>query len=65
MDVLQNKIRKMKNPTMVSLDPTPDLLPPAMLQEAFARKGETPEALADAYVRFCKEILEALGGQAK
>lgn len=60
MDELQSKIRKMKNPTMVSLDPTPDLLPPAMLAEAFAQKGETPEALCDAYFRFSMEILDAL-----
>ena len=62
VDVLQAKIRKTKNPTMVGLDPTPELIPPALLEAAIAEKGENPEALALAYARFCCGILDALKG---
>lgn len=60
MDVLQNKIRKMKNPSMVGLDPTPELIPDAILHNGFSRFGETPDGLASAYSEFCTGILEAL-----
>ena len=62
IDVLQAKIRKTKNPTMVGLDPTPDLLPPALTEAAFAEKGASPAGLALAYERFCTGILDALKG---
>lgn len=60
IDVLQSKIRKLKNPAMLGLDPTLELIPPQLLQEAFAAHGETPRGLAAAYARFCKELLDAL-----
>ena len=60
MDVLQEKIRKMKNPTMLGLDPMPALIPPQVLQRAFAAHGETPQGLAAAYLEFGRAILEAL-----
>ena len=62
IDVLQSKIRKMKNPTMVGLDPTPALIPPALLEAACAEKGQNPAGLAFAYERFCCDMLDALKG---
>ena len=60
VDVLQEKIRKMKNPTMFGLDPTPELIPIWLLEEKIAQFGHTPEAYAEAYYRFCSDILTQL-----
>ena len=60
MDVLQEKIRKFKNPSMAGLDPSPELIPEHLLREAFAQHGETPRGLAEAYRAFCGTILETL-----
>lgn len=52
MDVLHEKIRKLRNPTMLDLSIDADLLPPHLLaQEA---------DFADAYIRFCSELLQGL-----
>ena len=60
MDVLQEKIRKFKNPSMAGLDPSPELIPEHLLREAFAQHGETPRGLAEAYRAFCGTFLETL-----
>ena len=60
IDVLQNKIRKLKAPIVVGLDPTPELIPPELLADCQARLGPGPEALAESYRRFCRELLNAL-----
>lgn len=60
IDVLQDKIRKKKNPSMLGLDPSAELIPEWLLQESYDRMGKTAEALADAYLRFCAAILHAL-----
>lgn len=60
IDALQTKIRKMKNPSMLGLAPTPELIPPQLLEEAFAAHGQTPEALAAAYRSFCRTLLDTL-----
>lgn len=62
IDVLQAKIRKLKTPIMVGLDPVPELLPPALLETAWQEKGRDLNGLAQAYLRFCADILEALKG---
>lgn len=62
IDVLQAKIRKTKNPTMLGLDPTPELIPPSLLELAFAEQGRNPAGLARAYVLFCQGLLDALKG---
>ena len=54
VDVLQEKIRKMKNPSVLELAPIFSELPPHIAQEE-----ATPAA---ACVRFCKELLEQLKG---
>ena len=54
IDVLQEKIRKLKNPAMVDLALKTSDLPPHLLEE----EGSA----AAAYGRFCRELLTALKG---
>lgn len=54
VDILQEKIRKTKNPSMVNLCLSAGDLPPYMVEEA-----EIPAA---AYERFCKELLTGVKG---
>ena len=60
IDVLQAKIRKLKNPTMVTLCPEYAQLPACVREQAQAQHGDTLAAAAEAYRRFCCEILDAL-----
>ena len=41
VDFLQEKIRKLKNPTMVGLDPYLPILPKHIVEAAFAQYGQT------------------------
>lgn len=54
IDVLQDKIRKLKNPSMIDLTLPVGELPPHLIQE----EGST----AKAYGRFCRELIEKLRG---
>ena len=54
IDILQEKIRKLKNPSMVDLALNIADLPPHLLEEE--------RSPAKAYGRFCREILDALKG---
>ena len=54
IDLLQDKIRKTKNPSMVDLALCIDDLPPHLLLEE--------RSAAEAYGRFCRELLEKLKG---
>ena len=60
IDVLQSRIRKLKTPIVVGLDPVPELIPPELLAECETRLGTGLEALAESYVLFCKGLLEGL-----
>ena len=60
IDKLQDLIRKKKNPTVAGLDPRPDYIPPHILDAAIHEKGETLEALADAFLTFNKGLIDAL-----
>ena len=60
IDVLQEKIRAMKNPSMVGLDPILSLLPRSVLEEAYREHGQTLKGAAEAYRVFCFGILDAL-----
>lgn len=51
VDILQNKIRKMKNPSMVEFSVPQDRFPPHLLEQGSG---------AAAYGRFCRELLEGL-----
>lgn len=52
IDVLQTRIRKMKNPAMVNLTVNPAELPPHLLENG----------MAAGYEIFCRELLQALKG---
>jgi len=60
IDVLQEKIRKMKNPSMVGLDPILELIPEHIKQAAYSQHGQTLKGAAEAYKIFCCGILDAL-----
>lgn len=60
IDVLQQKIRKLKNPTMLCLCPYYDQLPLFIREDARAQHGDTPAAVGAAFRVFCFGILDAL-----
>ena len=60
IDVLQSRIRKLKCPIVVGLDPTRELIPPELLAECETRLGPGPEALAESCGIFCRGLLDAL-----
>lgn len=55
IDILQEKIRKLKNPVVIDLTVKPDKLPKHILDAA--------ESLPLAYERFCAELMEGLSGK--
>ena len=60
IDLLQSKIRKLKCPIVVGLDPSRELIPPELLASWEEKLGPGPEALAESFSEFCKGLLEAL-----
>ena len=60
VDVLQAKIRKLKNPTMVCICPTIRELPLHIKEDARHKYGQTLRAAAEAYKAFSFGILDAL-----
>lgn len=52
IDVLQNKIRKKKNPAALCLNPTPNVIPPSLYAQT--------DGTAQAYGQYCREVMEAL-----
>ncbi len=60
IDVLQAKIRKTKNPVMVCICPYWDHIPEFIRVEMLAEYGDTPQAVAQAYLKFSCGILDAL-----
>ena len=60
VDVLQAKIRKVKNPSMVGLDPTPEVVPEHLFNEAYAQYGPTLRGIAEAYRAYCMGLLDEL-----
>ena len=59
-DVLQDKIRAKKNPTVAGLDPKPEQIPPHILKAAYAQHGETLAGAAEAVWQFNKGLIDAL-----
>lgn len=59
-DTLQRKIDTLGNPTVVGLDPLPEYLPPGLLARHIAEKGETAQAVADAFYEFNCGIMDAV-----
>ena len=60
IDALQTRIRKFKNPSMLGLDPTPELIPPHIIEAAYAQYGPPLKALGEAYRVFCTALLDEL-----
>ena len=60
IDRLTDAIIKKKNPTVVGLDPTLEMLPPFMKKEAFSLHGNDPKVVADMFFEFNKNIIDAL-----
>lgn len=54
IDILQDKIRKLKNPSMIDFGMKPEHIPPSLLEEE--------QDAQHAYVRFCRELLQGLKG---
>ena len=61
-DRLQEKIDKMRNPTVVGLDPELGHIPPQILEKHIKEKGETLEAAAAAVFEFNTGLIDALCG---
>ena len=59
-DVLQDKIRTMKNPTVVGLDPKPEYVPPQIRRDCYEAYGESLEGAAEAIYRFNCGLIDAL-----
>ncbi len=60
VEVLQQKIRKKKNPTVAGLDPRPEYIPAEIVTRNLEQYGETPEGMAAAYAEFCCGLIDAL-----
>ena len=59
-DVLQEKIKAKKNPTVAGLDARVEYVPPFILNKHIDRCGETLEAAADAVLEFDCGLIDAL-----
>ena len=62
IDVLQERIRKLQNPTMVAISPSVLDLPAAIKQTCTAEYGSTLRAAAEGYRQFSMGILDTLEG---
>ncbi len=61
-DVLQDKIREKKNPTVAGLDARVEYVPPHILKKYIDRHGETLQAAALAVQEFDCGLIDALAG---
>lgn len=59
-DVLQDKIREKKNPTVAGLDPKAEYIPPHIWEASLAAHGETLKAAAEAVYTFNCGLIDAL-----
>ena len=59
-DRLQENINKMKNPTVVGLDPALEHIPPSLLNKYIKDMGETLEAAAGAVYEFNTDIIDSI-----
>ena len=60
IDILIDKIKELKNPTVVGLDPRADYTPKFLLDESFAEFGQTSKAVAEAFYRTNVGLIDAL-----
>ena len=61
-DVLQEKIRKLKNPTVAGLDARLEYIPAKLVSECFDKYGENLEGAAQAIYRYNCDLMDALQG---
>ena len=59
-DLLQDKIRAKKNPTVAGLDPKPEQIPPHILKACYEQHGETLQGAAEAVWAFNQGLIDAL-----
>ncbi|HEX3134853.1 MAG TPA: orotidine-5'-phosphate decarboxylase, partial [Planctomycetota bacterium] len=62
-DQLQSVIDRTGSIACVGLDPRPALLPPTLKEAALATYGDTPEAVAAAFLAFNRGLLAAVAGK--
>lgn len=62
IDTLIQKIDELNNPTVVGLDPTLEMMPGYIIEEKFAQYGRTPQAVAEMFVEFNRQIMLAVQG---
>jgi len=60
IDRLIEKIDKTKNPTVVGLDPTYEMIPEKIKNEKLEQYGKTPKAVAEMFVSFNKVLIDSL-----
>ena len=58
IDVLQEKIRVLKNPTMVGLDPTPEVVPGYLLEEARRELDRVRDVLLEDLPPLCVSLVQ-------
>ena len=61
-DILQEKIRKAKNPTVAGLDARLEYIPSKLVAQCFEKYGETLEGAAQAVYRYNCDLMDALQG---
>ena len=60
IDRLINQIETKENPTVVGLDPRLDMIPTFIKEEAYEKWGKTPKAVAEAFLKFNKTIIDEI-----
>jgi orotidine-5'-phosphate decarboxylase len=59
IDRIIQKIKETCNPTVVGLDPTMNMIPSFIKEEMLETYGKTPKAVAEMFLKFNKEIIDA------
>ncbi|MDR3072701.1 MAG: orotidine-5'-phosphate decarboxylase [Clostridiales Family XIII bacterium] len=60
IDRLIEKIEELKNPSVVGLDPTIEMIPDVMREAAISEYGPTAQAVAEMFLRFNREIIDCI-----
>jgi orotidine-5'-phosphate decarboxylase len=60
IDGLMKRIDELGNPTVVGLDPTPEMMPEHLKEEMLGRYGKTPKAMAEMYLAFNRMVIDGI-----
>ena len=60
IDELMKRIDELGNPTVVGLDPTPEMMPEHLKEEMLGRYGKTPKAMAEMYLAFNRMVIDGI-----